>query len=269
MPELAEVEYFRRQWDCGLGERIAAVVLRDGKRPLRGLNRAAVARWLTGATLESSETRGKQMLFRLSRNLWLGIHLGMTGRLRVEPADYERCKHDHFVLSQRQRSLVFEDPRGFGRIQIHRGSEAPSWWSRIPAPPHEPSFTLARLRGILRRHARAPLKALLLRQDCFAGIGNWMADETLWRARLHPASRPSQLSAAQEQRLWRELRFVCRGALRIVAPDYSDPPATWLFPHRWEDGGKCPRDGSGLKRATVGGRTTAWCPACQRRTHQA
>lgn len=263
MPELAEVEYFRRQWDCGLGDRIVSVSLRDGKRPLRGLNRATARRWLTGATLVSSETRGKQMLFRLSGEIWLGLHLGMTGHLRTEPAGAALRKHDHLVLRQEKRSLVFEDARGFGRVQVHRGTEAPAWWSRIPAPPHDPSFTLARLRAILHRHARAPLKAVLLRQDCFAGIGNWMADETLWRARLHPALRPSQLSAAEERRLWRKLRFVCRGALRLVAPDHADPPATWLFPHRWEDGGQCPRDGSRLERATVGGRTTAWCPECQ------
>jgi formamidopyrimidine-DNA glycosylase len=158
---------------------------------------------------------------------------------------------------------VFSDPRGFGRVLFHRGPEAPAWWTRLPAPPHHDSFTLEHLRGILRRHARSPLKAVLLRQDRFAGVGNWMADEILWRARLHPQTPPSQLEADQERRLWREIRFVCRGALRIVSGDYSDPPASWLFRHRWKSGGLCPRDGMKLKRATVGGRTTAWCPRCQ------
>ena len=263
MPELAEVEYFRRQWNDGLGARVTAVLLHTAKRPLRGLEAAALSRALTGATLNSSDTRGKQMLFRFSGDGWLGLHLGMTGSLRVEDADFTPRPHDHFVLRQSARTLVFADPRGFGRVLFHCGPAAPEWWTRLPAPPHDVSFTLERFRHILRRHSRAPLKAVLLRQDRFAGVGNWMADEILWRAGLHPQTRPAQLGAAQEQRLWREIRFVCRGALRIVVKDYSDPPVTWLFPHRWRDGGQCPRDGEKLRRAPVGGRTTAWCPRCQ------
>ncbi len=263
MPELAEVEYFRRQWNPGLGARVTAVLLHAAKRPLRGLDSTALSRTLTGATLDSSVTRGKQMLFRFSGDAWLGLHLGMTGSLRLEPPRFAPHPHDHFVLRQRERTLVFADPRGFGRVQFHCGPEAPGWWTRLPAPPHDASFTLARFREILLRHARAPLKAVLLRQDRFAGVGNWMADEILWRAQLHPQTRPAQLGATEEQRLWREIRFVCRGALRIVATDYSDPPTTWLFPHRWKDGGQCPRDGAKLLRAPVGGRTTAWCPRCQ------
>lgn len=265
MPELAEVEFFRRQWNAGLGARVTGVLVHDGKRPLRDLNAAALARALRGAVLESSAARGKQMLFRFSGGAWIGLHLGMTGSLRVEDSEFLPGKHDHLVLRQRDRTLVFSDPRGFGRVLFHRGAQPPAWWTRLPAPPHDASFTLERLREILRRHARAPLKAVLLRQDRFPGVGNWMADEILWRARLHPATRPAKLTPEDAQRLWREIRFVCRGALRIVAKDYSDPPASWLFPHRWKDGGRCPRDAAALRRATVGGRTTAWCPRCQPR----
>jgi formamidopyrimidine-DNA glycosylase len=263
MPELAEVEYFRRQWNPGLGARVTAVLLHPAKRPLRGLDVSVLSRALTGSTFDSSIARGKQMLFRFSGDVWIGLHLGMTGSLRVEPARFVPLPHDHFVMRQRERTLVFSDPRGFGRVLFHRGPEAPAWWTRLPPPPHDPSFTIEHFRGVLRRHVRAPLKAVLLRQDRFAGVGNWMADEILWRAQLHPQTRPAQLDAANERRLWREIRFVCRGALRIVAKDYSDPPASWLFPHRWKDGGFCPRDATELRRATVGGRTTAWCPRCQ------
>ena len=269
MPELAEVEYFRRQWNPGLGARVIGVLLNSAKRPLRGLDATAVTQAITGATLKSSMARGKQMLFRCNDDIWLGLHLGMTGNLRVDEADFTPRAHDHFILRQRDRSLVFTDPRGFGRVQFHRGPNAPEWWSRLPAPPHEDSFTLEHFRSILRRHPRSPLKAVLLRQDRFAGIGNWMADEILWRARLHPQTSPSRLEADRERQLWREVRFVCRAALRIIAKDYSDPPPDWLFQHRWKDGGSCPRDGMELRRATIGGRTTAWCPLCQvnRRTN--
>jgi formamidopyrimidine-DNA glycosylase len=103
----------------------------------------------------------------------------------------------------------------------------------------------------------------LLRQEFFLGVGNWMADEILWRAAIHPAQPAGDVSDSETRVLHRAIQFVCRGALRIVAKDYSDPPPSWLFRHRWEAGGLCPKDGRALERATIGGRTTAWCVKCQ------
>src|SRR4051812_27967006 len=111
MPELAEVEFFRRRWDAGIGKPILRVHLNAKKRVLRGVDAAALQRALTGAKLRGSEGHGKKMLFRFSREVWLGVHLGMTGKLSVEAADFTPDKHDHLVLFQRERALVFHDPR--------------------------------------------------------------------------------------------------------------------------------------------------------------
>src|SRR6185503_11945657 len=148
-------------------------------------------------------------------------------------------------------------------IRFHQGTEPPVWWRDLPPPLTSTAFKVPRLRDYLRRHARAPLKAVLLAQDGFPGVGNWMADEILWRARLHPARRAGRVGEEELMRLWRAVRFVCRGALRIVAPNYADPPASWLFRHRWEAQGRCPKHRVLLERATIGGRTTAWCARCQ------
>jgi formamidopyrimidine-DNA glycosylase len=265
MPELAEVEYFRRRWDAGVGQKILEVQINDGKRIFRGNDLASLQRLLSGAKLVGSEARGKQMLFRFSADAWLGLHLGMTGELRREAAVFQPGKHDHLVLRQPRQSLVFSDPRLFGRVLFHHGPIKPEWWSRLPPALTSREFTLDRMQAFLRRRARSPLKAVLLDQDFFIGVGNWMADEILWRAKLHPRRAAGRLSAAEERALWKTIRFVCIGALRIVAKDFSDPPPSWLFRHRWEKGGRCPKDGSELKRATIGGRTTAWCPKCQPR----
>jgi formamidopyrimidine-DNA glycosylase len=91
-----------------------------------------------------------------------------------------------------------------------------------------------------------------------------MADEILWRARLHPRTPAGAMGKKRQRDLWRVVRAICRQALRIIGKDFSDPPRSWLFRHRWEPGGHCPRDGAALARDTVGGRTTAWCPRCQR-----
>jgi len=263
MPELAEVDFFRRQWDVGLHARVLALKIHAGKRLFRGVDTLEMTRQLRGATLEQSQCHGKQMLFRFSGNNFLGLHLGMTGALSVQPSQYEPARHDHLVLEQEQRTLVFTDPRMFGRVQFQAGVDAPDWWRGLPPVPGTPGFDRARFQAILLRHAAQPLKALLLDQDSFPGVGNWMADEILWRARLRPTRRPKELTPATASRLWQAVHFVYRGAMRHVSPCFDDPPRSWLFQHRWKNGGQCPRDGATLRRQAVGGRTTAWCAECQ------
>ena len=188
MPELAEVEYYRRQWDIGLAHKVLGIILHGEKRIFRGADLTLLKRVLPGATFLSSEARGKKMLFRFSKGAWLGIHLGMTGKLRVEPPGFAPGKHDHLVLCQSSDALVFADARQFGRVSFHQGKETPAWWQAEGPDLTSPEFTLESLRPFLLRHKRLPIKATLLLQAGFPGVGNWMADEILWRAGIAPAA---------------------------------------------------------------------------------
>lgn len=273
MPELAEVEFYRKRWDqAARGKVISAVLTHDGKKLLRGIPLPAFRRALTGARLLESTARAKQMLFRFSGDAWLGIHLGMSGELTVAPAGYEPQKHDHLILRTRAHTLVFTDPRMFGRVLFHHGPAEPAWWTRIAPAILSPAFTVEAVATFLRRRARAPIKAVLLMQKRFPGIGNWMADEVLWRAAIHPRHPAGSLTAAETRTLWRECRNVCRLALRTIAghggylpPDLNAHiPQSWLFWHRWQDGGRCPRTGRLLIREEIGGRTTCWSPGRQK-----
>lgn len=264
MPELAEVEYYRKQWDGGLRRQVARVALHGEKRLFRGGDVARLAERMPGAKLLGSEARAKQMLFRFSRDLWLGVHLGMTGRLRTEPPDFAPGRHDHLVLFQKRQALVFSDPRMFGRVRFHEGRAVPAWWAALPPAVTAPEFTPELVRAFLHRRARLAVKAALLVQGAFPGVGNWMADEILWRAKIAPGALCGALTKARAGALWREAREVCAVALATVAVDFSDPPDDWFYHQRWTDAGRCPRDGGALRTATFGGRTTRWCPRCQR-----
>jgi formamidopyrimidine-DNA glycosylase len=264
MPELAEVEYFRKRWDAGVGDVVRRVQVHAGKRVFRGSDVRALRKRLVRQELLRSSARGKQMLFEFSGGNWLGIHLGMTGNLRVERAGFRPEKHDHLVLAQAGRSLVFKDARQFGRVRFHHGAEAPDWWQASAPEITSRAWTPAALAKFLQRHGRAPIKAVLLLQQGFPGIGNWMADEILWRARIAPKTKTGKLTTSKLDALWRETRFVARASLRTIGRDDGDAPKNWLLHERWRAGGKCPRDGSTLRRATIGGRTTAWCAKCQR-----
>ena len=264
MPELAEVEYFRRQWDPGLGQKLVRVQLHATKRVFRGSNTRALVHDLTGSRFLRSESWGKQMLFEFSGPNWLGIHLGMTGKLRLEPVSFRPEKHDHLVLYQAKRALVFRDARLFGRVRFHRGKSPPDWWRAGGPDIGSEQFDRKFFDAFLKRHARAPIKSVLLLQSGFAGIGNWMADEILWRAKIAPPRIAGSLSRAQRARLFNGTRFVATESLRIIAPEFGDPPPDWLIHQKWKREGVCPRHRTPLHKALIGGRTTAWCPRCQR-----
>ena len=267
MPELAEVEYYRRQWDPGLGDKIATVSIHPKARIFRGTDLKLLVETLTGATLDRSEARGKQMLFvarKKSVTGWLGLHLGMTGKLKIEKSGFVPAKHDHLVLAQTKHTLVFQDARLFGRVLFGVGKEAPAWWTRQAPDLLSKAFSEKVLVEFLQRRKKAPIKAVLLMQERFPGIGNWMADEILWRAEVHPKQAAGSLEPGQIKALYRETRFVCREALRIIGKSWDDPPKSWLFSHRWAKGGTCPKTGAKLQHATIGGRTTCWSPGRQK-----
>jgi formamidopyrimidine-DNA glycosylase len=264
MPELAEVEWYRKQWNAGLGKKIVDVRLHAGNRVFRGISTRELVRRLVDEKLLRSEARGKRMLFKFSSHNWLGIHLGMTGKTRVEPGNFHANKHDHLVLYQSERALVFADSRQFGRVRLHHGRTGPDWWN--PGVPEiiSPEFDCDFVDRFLDRHRKAPIKSVLLLQNGFSGIGNWMADEILWRAKVLPSKRTERLTTRERAAIFRAAKFVAKRSIETLGKDFSDPPQNWLIHQKWKRGGICPRHRTALRHAIIGGRTTAWCPRCQK-----
>lgn len=264
MPELAEVAYSCSLWKNGLGNQIDQVITNPTSRVYRNENRKEFIQNLKGQTLSSSFTHGKQMLFSFSGNCWLGIHLGMTGSLAIEPKEYEPQKHDALLFRQPSQTLAFRDPRQFGRLRLHLGTSEPKWWNELPTSMLDQNFHSKILTDSLSRHARRPIKALLLDQRYFPGMGNWMADEVLWRAKLNPSNLSGGISKTDENRLFKQILFVVNGAIKSVGKHGGDPPKGWLFHARWKDGLLCPKTKNPLIREQIGGRTTCWCPSIQK-----
>ena len=263
MPELAEVEWYRKQWNPGIGDRVTEVKLHAGKYVMRDTGPRAL-RQLVDKTLIGSERHGKQMLFRFSSDKWLGIHLGMTGKMRTDSADFLPGKYDHLVLYQAKRTLVFADTRQLGRVRIHSGANLPEWWKNDPPQIESSVFDREFFDQFLKRHNKAPIKAVLLMQSGFSGIGNWMADEILWRAGVLPAKRVFRLTEMERDKIFRATKCVVEHALATTGNDFSDPPGNWLIHQKWKRDGVCPQHRIPLKHATIGGRSTVWCSKCQK-----
>jgi formamidopyrimidine-DNA glycosylase len=178
----------------------------------------------------------------------LGLHLGMAGRIVVDdPATPHRW--DRFTVRfEDGGSLALRDRRRLGRVVLH------PQLARVGPDAEEvtrPDFRRRVGRG------RAPLKARIMDQSTISGVGNLLADEALWRARLSPRREAGSLSVEELDELRRQLRSATRRAIRRGGAHTGD-----LIPQR-HHGGICPRCGAALERGTVGGRTTWWCPVDQ------
>ncbi len=261
MPELPEVEAYRRLAEgAALGRRITAVEAPDAWFLKGGIAAQDVEAALVGRRLVAARRRGKLLLLDTNCSGTLGLRFGMTGRLVINGvAGVDRLRYtsgrdnpawDRFALQLgRGGRLRVNDPRRLGGVTLDPDEDA--------LGPDAQDATPSRLAAALAGSA-APLKARLLDQSRLAGVGNLMADEVLWRASLSPLRNAGSLTATERRRLHRELRRTVDLLIERGGSHLGD-----LMPHRLP-GGLCPRDGMPLHRATVGGRTTWWCPAHQR-----
>jgi formamidopyrimidine-DNA glycosylase len=202
---------------------------------------------LTGHTLVSAHRRGKFMWLETDDGPALGLHLGMAGRIVVDPEDASRW--DRFALEFDDGGrMVLRDKRRLGRAVLN-----PDFSHVGPDAAEVGRDRFRRLIGA----GRAPVKARLLDQHAISGVGNLLADQILWQARIAPTRIVSSLSVEDLDRLRREVRAAVRSAIR------KGGAHTGRFIQARRSDGVCPRDGHPLERGRVGGRTTYWCPACQ------
>lgn len=208
-----------------------------------------IAAALRGRRLLSAHRRGKAMWVETDDGgPVLGLHLGMAGRIVVDGKPAPR-EWDRF-------SLAFEDGGRLALRDKRRLSRATLDPDILALGPDAGEIGRHELRARVGR-GKAPLKTRLLDQSVLAGVGNLLADETLWRARLSPLRAAGDLDEEELDRLRRELRAAIRSAIRRGGVHTGE-----LVPHR-RRGGHCPRCGAELERGTVGGRTTYWCPVEQ------
>ena len=265
MPELPEVEAARRRLARAiLGRRIRSAEAVHDPVVFRGVTGRRLAAALVGRSVVAIGRRGKHLWFELDRRPWPAFHFGMTGSFAIydEPAKRPRYWRLEMVFAGGVR-VAFRDPRRFGRIRLLQDPAREPPIALLGADPLlEPPTTRGLLALLTRR--RAPLKAVLLDQSVFAGVGNWVADEILYQARLSPVRKASSLTPPEVARLRTALLAVVRRAVAVRA-DSDRFPRTWLFHARWgRTAGATTARGEAIVHATVGGRTTAWVPTRQK-----
>jgi formamidopyrimidine-DNA glycosylase len=265
VPELPEVEAARVMLERALrGRRIEAVTTVHDPIVYAGVAPRRLAAALRGRRVRRAGRKGKHLWLELDRRPWPVFHFGMTGRFRLYAHERERPRFWklELVVSGGKR-MAFADARRFGRIRLQADPEAEAPISALGydvltgLPPAE---ELARV--LARR--KAPIKAVLLDQAVFAGVGNWVADEVLFQARISPHRKAASLTTAEVRTLRANLIKVVAHAVKVGAN--SDRfPRGWLFHRRWgRDTEAVTTRAERIRHETIGGRTAAWVPSRQR-----
>jgi formamidopyrimidine-DNA glycosylase len=291
VPELPEVETVRRGLQrLVVGRRIDGVEV-GRERTVRRTSRQALIDGINGTTLVAAGRRGKYLLCPLESGDAVMIHLRMTGQLLLVEPGVPRPPHTHVVLhldpphlppvdeaTNGPADLLFVDPRTFGEMVVydpdHVETELPEV-ARLGLDPLVDDAGADQLGALLRRRATR-LKPLLLDQHVIAGIGNIYADEILHAARLHPLTPASSLRRRDVVAIHESMQRILNESIRAGGSTLSDlgyvdmmgeggtyQDAHLVYGH---EGERCSTCGRGfIRRIASGGRSTFFCPVCQRR----
>lgn len=258
MPELPDVEAYRRFFVRHAAGRTIKSVWAD-PTIVRNATPQALQRAMRGRTFQDPDRRGKWLICR-SDGPTLLLHFGMTGDLVWSGDEPERHRHDRLILGfEGGEEIRYRNMRKLGGIWLAHDEEE----TRRVLGPLGPDALAIRRREFLDllRRRRGGVKAALMDQTFVAGVGNIIADEVLWHARIHPRRRTESLTEEERRRLFDEMHKILRQA--VEGYDYIPRKRSWLSGVRGVPDARCPRCKSPLERATVAGRTTYFCPHCQ------
>ena len=274
MPELPEIEAVKRVIEPQIQGLAIEQVMVNRPEVVAHPSTDEFCTRITGQFFTEIDRRGKFLILCLSGGDKVVLHLRMTGCLLVTPADCPEEKHTHLVFHlSDSRELRFSDTRRFGRFWLLRQGEADTYtgMEKLGAEPFEPGFSGEYLSTRLGKRKKA-IKECLLDQNVIAGIGNIYSDEILFAARIHPERPASTLTKEEWNRLAsvipeRLAFFIEKNEtkpeeyLETKGQDYRNTPFLQVYGHGGEP---CPICGKTLCRTVVGGRSSVYCPTCQK-----
>jgi formamidopyrimidine-DNA glycosylase len=279
MPELPEVEtVLRGLRKRALGRRIVEVQILQA-----GIIAGDVENFISqieGKTTIAVQRKGKVLALELagspaSETVYLILRLGMTGQVTIQPVDLPLESHTHvrMLFGGRKEELRFRDVRRFGRLRCSTREELDALLKRLG--PDAQQATEKEFQHAMRGR-RGAIKSWLLNQQGVSGLGNIYADEALFEAGIHPMAQPERVSPASAHRLYCAVQKVLMRAVNLQGTTFRDyidiegRPGNYLQRLRvyQKTGEPCPRCGTSIRRTMIAGRSSHFCPQCQRRPRQ-
>lgn len=264
MPELPDVEVRRRYFEeTSLGRKVERVSVLDA-RILDRISPVSLGRSLKSVSFVSARRRGKYILAATDRDSTLLLHFGMGGELFFTEKGGERPDWTRVELYFEGGSrLHYTNLRLFGKVAFFSTTdemEIPDV-AKLGLEPLDPRFTYARFLEAVRGR-RTTIHQVLMDQECIAGIGNIFSDEITFQAGVLPYRVVEDLSDEELRTLYKKMKWTLRRAIRLDA-DLDGHPDEFIIPHR-EKKGVCPRGNAALLSRKIGGRTSYYCPVCQK-----
>lgn len=260
MPELPDVQVFRQYMNEKALQQPIQHVQILAESILEGVTAEQIRSRLEGRAFESTARHGKYLFAKVSQDGWLVFHFGMTGGLEYFKGSEVPAYSRAIFTFTNGYSLAFVLQRKLGKLALTESM--PEYRKRHDLGPDvmDRDFSLSDFRNVLR-DTNSTIKAALMNQELMAGIGNIYSDEILFQARLHPKLTTRELSERQIDRLYE----VTRDVLRTAIDSQADPdrmPDHFLIPKRKT--GRCPVCGGPVRRVAVSGRSSYFCPGCQK-----
>ncbi len=270
MPELPEVETVLRTLEARIrGKRIMGIIVLFDKL-LANCDAGTFEKRLTGKSFDMFERRGKYLIFHLEDECLI-VHLRMEGKFYIQKKEEELIRHTHAVFALDDGyELRYNDVRKFGRFYLYRDAEEKSCLNKLGPDPWDKELTVSYLMDAFSRHPKTPIKAALLDQEILAGIGNIYANEICFAAKILPVRPVSELNKEEVERILKETQRILKEAIAAggttIRSYTSSLGVTGLFQqdlyvHTKE---KCRVCGSDIERIRISGRSTYYCPGCQK-----
>ncbi|MEW6027372.1 MAG: bifunctional DNA-formamidopyrimidine glycosylase/DNA-(apurinic or apyrimidinic site) lyase [Planctomycetota bacterium] len=273
MPELPEVETICRGLrKHAVGLKIRDVTVRMPK--VTNVTAKELRKATIGATIKDVQRRAKTINIHLSNNLWMVIHLKISGQLLYLPKAEPVKEHTHIIFDlSNGYTLRFWDLRQFGYVRLFDKAGYRRFMDELGFGPEplEKGFTLERFRQMLASKPGARIKPLLMDQTFISGIGNLYADEILFYARIHPLTRAGSLKESQVRNIYRGIKKILalgikkRGSSVELYVDVEGRPGGFVpyIKAYGREGKPCKRCGTPIKRIKIGSRSASFCPKCQ------
>jgi formamidopyrimidine-DNA glycosylase len=260
MPELPDVEVFLTYFKkTSLNQTIESVEVRNEK-VIKGVTKEYLMNFLTGENFISGFRYGKYLFGDLNSGKCLVFHFGMTGFLKYFKLGDWESTHDRLTLHFKNNfSLAFNDQRLFGRIQIADNPD--SFIASQHLGPDAYTIDLQTFSNIFSK-LHGTIKTALMNQEKIAGLGNIYIDEILYQSKIHPLTPISEIDKSKIIQLFKNMHTVLTQAINAEA-DISKMPNLFLLPHR-SSSDHCPICNQKIQRETVSGRSTYFCPSCQK-----
>ncbi|MEJ2031474.1 MAG: DNA-formamidopyrimidine glycosylase [Deltaproteobacteria bacterium] len=262
MPELPDVEIFKEYLDAtALHQKIKEVEVRH-QRILRNTSEEELKRELRGQSLESSRRHGKHLLVALSNSKWLAVHFGMSGSFSYYKDPDKEPPHARLLIAfENGYWLAYDSQRMLGGVELIADPEEYIRHHDLGPDAMDDNFDLAAFKKVLAGK-NGQIKSALMDQQSLAGIGNIYSDEILFQAGIDPKRKVGDLDEMGAKNLYQAMKRVLQTTIGHRA-DPSQFPATYLTAHR-RAGEKCPKCSGRIKSQKISGRTSYFCPSCQK-----